>query len=848
MTSKALWQTAFKIARREFRASLGKVRVLLACLALGVAAIAVVGTLKQAIFQGLQSQGAAILGGDAELEFTYRYASGDEWAWMRRKADRVSEIADFRSMATVEGGGGPVQALTQVKAVDGEYPLKGEIILDPAIGIAEALETRGGIPGGIMHQTLAERVGIEPGGRFKLGLQEFRLSALLVREPDGLGGGFSFGPRTIVRKDDLAESGLLMPGTLFESRYRLSLPAGADLEALKGEAMELFRDRGLSWTDRRNGTPGTRSFVNRIAAFLGLVGLAGMAVGGIGVSAAIRTYLEGKRKTIATFKTLGAGRGVVFLAYFMQTLAMSAIGVAIGLLIGAAVPFLISDLVSASASLPLQIGVYAAPLAQAGLYGFLTAMIFGLWPLSRIENIRPAVLFRDSGAGPGGLPRPVYLVSIAGLTALLVALASYLSGLETLTLYMAGGIAVTLGILLVLSVKVSLLAKRMSRLRMLRGWPILRTALGSIGGPGEASTPIVLSLGLGLTVLAAIGQIDHNLRNAIARDLPDVAPAYFFVDIQSGQLAEFEAAAGQVPGVSRIESAPMLRGIITRINGVPAREVVGEHWVLNGDRGITYSASQGEGAVLTEGSWWPEDYSGPPLVSFAEEEGREMGLRIGDKITVNVLGRDLEAEIHSFRVVDFSNAGINFIMSMNPSALAGAPHTHISTVYADREAEVPLLRSVASKFRNITAVGVREVIERISGGLASLAGATSLSAVATLLTGFVVLIGVTAAGERERVYESAILKSVGVRRWKILVSFALRSAILGGVAGLAAVLAGAGAGWWVIVRVMEAEFAVNWLSAFGIVGAGLAVTLGAGILFALRPMMSRPASILRAGE
>ena len=345
-----------------------------------------------------------------------------------------------------------------------------------------------------------------------------------------------------------------------------------------------------------------------------------------------------------------------------------------------------------------------------------------------------------------------------------------------------------------------------------------------------------------------MGQIDGNLRNAIAGDLPEVAPSYFFVDIQNDQLPEFRERLEANDAVSRVDSAPMLRGIITRINNRPARDVAGGHWVLDGDRGVTYTDTQPENTTLTAGEWWPENYTGPPLISFAAEEAEEMGLTHGDTVTINILGRGITGTLASFREVDFSTAGIGFILSMNPSALAGAPHTHIATVYAEEEAEAGILRELAGIFPNITAVRVRDAITRVSDVLAGLAAATSYGASATLLTGFLVLIGAAAAGERARTYEAAVLKTIGAPRRKILSSFALRAALLGAGAGVVAIVAGIGAGWGVSTFVMETSFTIIWPSAFAIVIGGVLATLLAGLAFAWRPLSARPAQILRARE
>jgi putative ABC transport system permease protein len=292
----------------------------------------------------------------------------------------------------------------------------------------------------------------------------------------------------------------------------------------------------------------------------------------------------------------------------------------------------------------------------------------------------------------------------------------------------------------------------------------------------------------------------------------------------------------------------MLRGIITRINGLPAVEAVGRHWVLEGDRGVTYSERPPEGAVVTAGQWWPEDYAGPPQISFAAEEAAEMGLTLGDRLTVNILGRDIEGEITSFREVDFSTAGIGFVMSMNPGALSGAPHTHIATIYADEEAEGRILRELATAFPNITAIRVKDAIDRVTEVLGGIAAAVTYGALATLLTGGIVLVGAAAAGERARTYEAAVLKTLGASRGRILANFALRSAILGAAAGIVAILAGGLAGWAVTRFVMDTDFVFEPVSALVIVLGGILATLLAGLAFAWRPLAARPARVLRARE
>ena len=834
---------AAKLASRELRGGLRGFRIFLACVILGVAAIAAVGTVRESIATGLSQEGARLLGGDAEIELTYRFANDTERAWMEETAIRVSEIADFRSMATVPDG---PRGLTQVKAVDDAYPLVGTVTLDPPMPLAEALAGQNDTPGLVMHPLLIERLEIAPGATVRLGTKDFRLMAALETEPDNATAGFGLGPRTIVATDALQGSGLLEPGSLYSTKYRLDLPPGTALPAVEAEAKDVLADSGLRWRDARNGAPGVAEFVQRLGAFLVLVGLSGLAVGGVGISAALRAYLAGKTQTIATLRTLGAGQSTIFLTYFLQVGALAALGLVLGLALGVGVPVLLSPLIEAQLPVPAVFAPYPAPMIEAAIYSVLTVLIFTLWPLARAKDVRAAALYRDALARARALPSwPFVLATLALLGILLVAAAGFSGNLE-LTLWTAGGI---LGALLILALAgLGIQAAARALRPAARGRPALGWALAAIGGPGSTAGPVVLSLGLGLSVLAAVGQIDQNLRGAIARDLPDQAPSFFFVDIQKDQIGPVLERLETDPGVSRIDQAPMLRGIISRINGRPATEVAGEHWVVQGDRGITYADAVPSRTTIVDGNWWGEGYEGDPQVSFATEEAAEMGLKLGDEITVNILGRDITATLTSFREVDFSTAGMGFVMVMNQAALEAAPHTFIATVYADAEAEGAIFRDLSDSYPNITAIRVRDAIDQVSDLLAGLASATAWGAAATLLTGFLVLIGAAAADQRSRSYEAAILKTLGATRARILAGLTLRSALLGMAAGVVALGAGITGGWAVSHYVMDTGFEIAWGPAVLIVAGGAVISLLAGLAFALGPVSAKPARVLRAQD
>lgn len=836
---------AWRIARSELRSGLRGglrgFRIFLLCLTLGVAAIAAVGLVRTAIGAGLEAEGATLLGGDAQLSFSYRRASPSERDWINAQGAKISEIIELRSMAARVDGSESL--LVQLKAVDGAWPLLGALRLDPPLGVA-ALAGQGGVPGAFLEPLAAERLGIAPGDPFRIGGQEFVLMARLMAEPDAGSAGMAFGPRAVVALGALEGTALLAPGSLFEAKYRLTLPEGATLPGLKTLAEERFEGAGLRWADARRAAPGVERFTDRLGSFLVLVGLAGLAVGGVGISATVSAWIARKADTIATLRALGASGATIRASFLLQLGVLSGLGVALGLALGAGAVLAAGGAIAAAMPVPVVVRLAAAPLFEAAVYGLLTASIFALWPLSRLSELRAATLYRATDMARRSLP-PLRFLALTGLlVAALVGAAVAFSGLAVLTLATLGGVALALVLLALAAGLLRRFARRLAP--RLRGRPALHAALSAIGAPRSEAGSVILALGLGLSVLAAVGQVQSALRGAIAADLPKLAPAFFLLDIPPEARPDLLARLSAQAGVSRIDTVPMLRGVITEINGEEAQKVAGSHWVLRGDRGVTFAETPRE--ALTEGTWWAPDYAGPPLVSVSAQEAAELGLKLGDRLTVNILGRDIEATIASFRAVDFSSMGIGFVLTFNPAALSGAPHTDLATVYAPPKAEAPILRLLAREFPTVSAVPVREAMERVSRALGAIAQAIMLAASVTLATGFAVLLGAAASGEEARAREAALLKTLGATRAMILRSFAWRAVLMGAFAGLIAVGVGALAGWAVLRFVMEASYRFDALSALGVLGGGLVAVLAAGALFAARPLAARPATVLRATE
>jgi len=834
---------AFFIAKRELRGSLKSFRILVVCLALGVTSVTLVGLIQSGIENGLSQEGATLLGGDVELEFAYRYATQEELSWLQSRANIVSEVVEFRSLAAVDTPTGVDKALTQVKGVDTFYPIYGQVLIDPQIPLSEALATIDGVPGALMLKTLADRLAIDVGDNFRLGLNEFELRGIITNEPDNAGGGFTLGPRTLVKSSALEGSGLLDQGTLFSTLYRLQLDENINLNALQTEA-ESALNNGITWRDRRNGTPSIQEMVERVGAFLTLVGLAGLVVGGIGISLAVSTYLETKTQIIATIKSLGASQKLVFQTYLIQIMAMIGIGVLIGVIVGTAIPLVLANYISQNLPFPFIFAINGWILLESSIYGLLIGLIFSLYALSQTDGVKPASLYRETSERLIRLPKINYIVPIGIMVAILIGTAAWTSGIYSVTLYASGGIIATLLLLGLASQVTRFVAHYLGHSKFLRGITPVSMAFRSIGGNNKGVISLTIALGLGLAVLATIGQISNNLIRNLSSNIPTNAPSYFVVDIQNDDVNEFTTIVNSYDGVSKLELAPMLRGIITQINGRPAREVTGDHWVLEGDRGITYSVSQPENTVVTRGEWWPENYDGPAVVSFAEEEGLELGLKIGDQITLNILGRNLDAEVINFRSVDFSTVGIGFILSLNPTSVQNAPHTHIATIYSDSQTELELFNDLTSRYPNITMISVAEGLANVTRIISGLGKAIIYASSVTLLVGFVVLIGASASSVSARAYEAAILKVLGSTRRLIMTTFAIRSLILGASAGIVAIISGAVGGWAVLLFVLELPYQFEPYSAFSIVVCGALFSLLSGLLYLFKLINTKPSAVL----
>ena len=673
--------TVLRLAVRDLRGGLRGFGVFLSCLALGVAAIAGVGSLARSLSDGLAREGSVILGGDVAFSLALREATPTERAFFGERG-QVSRIATMRAMARAEDG---EAALVEIKAVDGRYPLAGEATVEPAMSLATAFVAHDGAHGAVADEALLIRLGISTGDTIRVGDARLRISGVLAKEPDKLALGMGLAPRLLLSQAGLQATGLLQPGSVVRWTYRVRLadPSDGSLANLTSEARSRFPDAGWEMRTRGGAAPRLEDNVRRFAEFLTLVGLTALLVGGVGVANAVKHYLDRKRGAMATLKAVGASGGTVFAVYLVEIGLIALVGIAIGLLVGLALPYVVAWGFQAVIPIPLVPAIHPRALLLALAYGLLVVLVFAMWPLGRAHDVPVSALFRDAIEPDRRLPRRRYIALAAVAALALVALTILSAEVQRVAIIYVVSAAAVFVVLRLLASGLMALARRLPRPRSIP----LRLAIANIHRPGALTPTVVLSLGLGLSLLVTLALIESNLRNQLTATLPERAPSFFFIDIPSADSERFSKFVIGQAANARLDEVPMLRGRIVRLKDLPVEKVTPDPdaaWVLQSDRGITFAAQVPLGSKVVAGSWWPADYDGPPLVSFDKRLADGLGLKLGDAIAVSVLGRTIEAKIANLRTVEWESLGINFVMLFSPNTFRGAPHSLIATLtFAD---------------------------------------------------------------------------------------------------------------------------------------------------------------------
>lgn len=831
---------AARLARRELRGGFAGMRVFLACLALGVAAVCGVQSLAAGFTAGLAADAALLMGGDVEVTSPGAPLAPEPLAGLAA-AGRVSGIVTMRAMVTAESGGGAMRrGLVSLRAVDDAYPLVGRVTLSPDMSLAEALagplsgplDGTDGLPGAVAAPELLSRLSLSVGDTVRLGRAAYVIRAVLVQEPDRMTGFWGFGPRFVISEKSLEATGLVQPGSLLRYAYRVSLSPGRDPKTLAADMERAFP--GHSWRIRQasEASPGLSGFFERLTGIMGLVGLSALLLGGLGVAGAVRGQIAARAVSLAAMRCVGASGRVLFAVCLLQILFLAALGIALGLALGAGAPFAVAPLLGEVSPVRVIPVLSPAALGTAAAFGLLTTLFFSLPPLSAAGRISPLTLFRGYGEVPSGRPGwgVLAVTAVCGLG--IAALAVAVTGDRRLGLGFVGAAVLSAVVLR----GAGWLLMRGLHLFPLPRHPLLALAVSGLRRPGNAAAGVVAALGLGLTALSAMALVDANFRDLVTRELPEKAPAYFFIDIQPHQLAAFEATARQTPGVTAVQTAPNLRGRIVKVRGMAAEAAnidPDTAWVARGDRGMTFSRTPPDNSAIVAGAFWPPDYAGPPQASMDAEAAAGYGVRLGDTVTINVQGREIDVTVTSLRRINWLSLGINYVFVLSPGSLEGLPLTYLATAYtapepprpdgAPKAADEALFAAVSAAFPNVTAVSVGETLSDITAIAEKIALVVTASALATLVAGILVLAQTLGGALAARSREAVIFKVCGATRGDMLTMLVAEHAVTGAAAGLVALVLGTACAALFVVGYMK----MTWSFAAG--PALLTIALAAGL-------------------
>lgn len=833
---------ARRFAARELRGGLKGFRILVACLTLGVAAIAGVGSLSQSIEEGLKRDGKRLLGGDVALRLLHREANEKQRHYLDRNG-KVSAVVEMRAMARSLDAAGK-RSLVELKAVDNHYPLIGDMVLEKGVKLDAALAKTDGVWGAAVEANLLDKLKLKLGDVVKVGEGQFRLSAIIDKEPDRVANILSFGPRLMIAAESLNQTQLVQPGSQIRYRYRIELASGQETIPWIENLKTAIPKAGWRIRTADQAAPGLQRFIDRLTLFLSFVGLTTLLVGGVGVTNAVASYLDSKTRVIATLKCLGAPSSLIFRIYFLQILALAGLGIIAGLIIGGLGPA--AAIGALRGMLPVEpvLALYPQPLILAALFGVLISLTFALWPLARARQVPAANLFRQSVQPSRIRLQNKFLAAIGLGVVALSALTIYSSNDRWFAIWFVAGAMVTL---LLLRGGASLLTRWTRRIGNVRQTE-LRLALANLHRPGAATTSIVLSLGLGLTVLVAIALIEGNLSRQVNERLPVSAPAFFFIDIQPNQVASFDKTLTGYAKAGDYKRVASLRGRIVKIAGQDVEKVdvaPGTAWAIRGDRALTYAAKPAEGTEITAGEWWPENYQGPPLISLDANLARGFGVALGDSLTLNVMGREIEAKIASLRAIDWRSIRFDFAIIFAPGTLEAAPHSHIAALQAPKKMEDVIEKDVTEKFSNISVIRVREALQSAADILDGIGMAVRATASVTILGGALVLAGAIAAGRRRRVYDAVVFKTLGATRMRLLRAFLIEYGLLGLATASISGAIGTLTAWAVVVFLMDMQWIFIPQAVWLTLALCLIVTLAVGFAGTWRALSQKAAPLLR---
>ena len=837
----------FNLAWRELRASWRRLLFFFLCIGIGVGSIVALRSMIQSLNRAVAGEARALMTADVQADTTREW-SRDALAKVEKVArpPLVQARTETVEAATMlrpadEGNGGTL--MVELKGVERGFPLYGDFRLEDGRAFDFSLVENGGA---VVAPLLLERLNLKVGDRVRIGEREFEIRGVSTQEP-GSSGGFRLGPRVFVARADLEAAGLTGFGSRARRKLLFKTPEGRQAELVSALRAELGNNV-VNVRSYRDSEESLGEQFSRAENYLSLTGLVVLVLGGIGVSSVTRVFVEQKKKTIAVLKCVGATGRRLTAAYLAQVLALGALGSLLG--VALAKTALLFVRVRFAESLPPNLSYDLQPgaVAQGLGLGLLISLLFSALPLLRIRRIKPNMLLRESEQDAPGRRLDIGRALVAGLVlAGLLLLTSWQAGSMRVGVFFLGGLGLTALVLYLAAWLLILLVRRARGL----GTFAVRQAINSMHRPGNQTRVIVLAVGLGAFLVLSVQSLQAGLLDEFDVARRGNLPNMYLIDVQRDQVEGVREIVERTTG-ARAELIPTLRARIAAVNGkevdLDAAGVRGERGRLGREYVITYRPRLEYNETIVDGKFWDETPSEQPEVSIEEGLRGAGGIDLGGTVTFDIQGRKIEARVTSVRRVDWRNSRTGFLVLFRPGALDKAPATFVGAI--DGPTAEPersrFQRAIVDRFPNISVIDVAEIVRGVSRILSNITLAVSFIGGFVFLSGALILVGSIAMTKFQRVYEAAVLKTLGAERRVLLTIMLAEYGLLGLVAGLVGAAAANGLSY----AVSRYVFDIDWSFAPLLNVAGVCVTIllvaAVGALSSLDVLTRKPLSILRA--
>lgn len=835
-----------RVALIDMRGDLRRFAILLACLALGVGTIAMVGAVGAALQAALDRDARVMLGGDLEANLTFRGATPEERA-LFASLGTMSEVIESAGRAKFGDQG----AFLVLRGVDAAYPLVGSVTVGGADApLPDLLAERDGHFGIVIDDLFLQRTGAKIGDTVEVGEATLQIRGTRENLPDHVTQAVQLGIPALVSIEGLEATGVLKPGAIHRYRYKILL--AGDFESATAAIRAATPDAGWSIRSPRDATDDLARFFDIFQRFLTIVGLSALLVGGVGVSNAVSAYITDRQRSIATMRSIGATDGRILFHFLTQVMVLTLIGIVLGLILGALLTLVALPILGNLLGISLSPTVDWRSLGYATGFGLLIGFAFGYLPLRRAQAMRPALLFRSVGAAAEGglhlrdLLRPGVSIPILVAMAGTIALAVLVTNRPLLVTWYAIGVVVAFAVLRAAGWLIQRILKLVPPLPS----ATMRNAIKSIYRPGAPAPVVILSLGLGLSLLLLIALIDNNLRYRLHSQNLEDAPTFIFIDLFEDEVAELKDMSAGDPRIVEFETMPMVNANILSANGVPADQL-GEapeemrEMLAAGDFPITFSPSVPEGSKIVAGEWWPADYSGPPLLSIFDELADAFGLKLGDRMVFRVFGEEYSATIASLRDFEWRGGAINFAFVFSPGSLADFPVGYLGLMKTRKEATDAVQETLVAEHSTITFFAIGDALDAIGSVINTVSNAVAIIGGLAVVSGLLVLAGAMAAGRRQREADAVVSKVLGATRGDVILGYLIEYGLLGALSALLAVVLGIVGAWGFVTQVLELDFSVDPLLLVTVTASSIVLTIAVGAATTWSALSVRPAPFLR---